>query len=354
MMMFNRPRRLIAVALAAMTMAGMAAGTAWSDDAGKLVVSSWGGAFTKATLDNFVAPFAKEKGIEYQMVDASGQHMAQVQAQHNAGKVTWDVIDSLDEATAALMFQRGLLEPIPPEVKKVLEENSAPGMVTDYGVMLSSIASPIICNNEKVKACPANAAEFFDVDKFPGDRSAYNSPFDLLVMALKAVGVGDRAPTAEEVDQAFALIQKIQPSLRTLWDSGEQSMQLMRSGEVAIMPIWNRPARKLSEEMPGKWTVNWTDAAYGPAYIVVVKDAPHKALAFQYLEYYATHPKAQAKWSDTTSYGVANPKALADISPAAIAWLPESHLKDVIHGNVQWWIDNRDALVKRWRQVIGG
>jgi putative spermidine/putrescine transport system substrate-binding protein len=173
-------------------------------------------------------------------------------------------------------------------------------------------------------------------------------------MALKAVGVGDRAPTADEVDKAFALIQKIQPSLRTLWDSGEQSMQLMRSGEVTIMPIWNRPARKLSEESPGKFTVNWKDAAYGPAYIVVVKGAPHKALAFQYLEYYATHPEAQAKWSSTTSYGVANPKALANIDPEAKAWLPESHLQDLIHGNVPWWIENQESLVKRWRQVISG
>jgi putative spermidine/putrescine transport system substrate-binding protein len=346
--------RLIAITFATVAVAVLGAGPAWSDDAGKIVVSSWGGAFTKATLDNFVAPFAKEKGIEYQMVDASGQHLAQVQAQTSAGKITWDVIDSLDEATAALMFSRGLLEPIPPEVKKVLEENSAPGMVTDYGVMLSSIASPIICNNEKVKACPASAAEFFDVDKFPGDRSAYSSPFDMLVMALKAVGVNDRAPTDAEVDQAFALIRKIQPSLRTLWDSGEQSMQIMRSGEAAITPIWNRPARKLSEETPGKWTVNWKDAPYGPAYIVVVKGAPHKELAFQYLEYYATHPEAQAKWSDTTSYGVANPKALSSISPAAIAWLPESHLQDVIHGNVPWWIEKRDSLIKRWRQIIGG
>jgi spermidine/putrescine-binding protein len=176
----------------------------------------------------------------------------------------------------------------------------------------------------------------------------------MLVMALKAVGVGDRAPTDAEVDQAFALIEKIQPSLRTLWDSGEQSMQIMRSGEAAITPIWNRPARKLSEETPGKWTVNWKDAPYGPAYIVVVKGAPHKELAFQYLEYYATHPEAQAKWSDTTSYGVANPKALSSISPAAIAWLPESHLQDVIHGNVPWWIEKRDSLIKRWRQIIGG
>jgi putative spermidine/putrescine transport system substrate-binding protein len=346
--------RLIAITFATMAAAGFGAGPAWSDDAGKIVVSSWGGAFTKATLDNFVAPFAKEKGIEYQMVDASGQHLAQVQAQTSAGKITWDVIDSLDEATAALMFSRGLLEPIPPEVKKVLEENSAPGMVTDYGVMLSSIASPIICNNEKVKACPASAAEFFDVDKFPGDRSAYSSPFDMLVMALKAVGVNDRAPTDAEVDQAFALIRKIQPSLRTLWDSGEQSMQIMRSGEAAITPIWNRPARKLSEETPGKWTVNWKDAPYGPAYIVVVKGAPHKELAFQYLEYYATHPDAQAQWSSTTSYGVANPKALDKIAPEAIKWLPESHLQDVIHGNVPWWIENRESLVKRWREVISG
>lgn len=332
----------------------VAAGSAWAGDENKLVVSSWGGAFTKATSDNFVEPFAKEKGIDFQMVDASGKHLAQVQAQTAAGKITWDVIDSLDEATAALMFKRGLLEPIPADVKKVLEENSAPGMVTEYGIMLSSIANPIICNNEKVKACPGNAAEFFDVEKFPGDRSGSGNGFDVLILALKAVGVADRAPSDEELDKAFALIKQVQPALRTLWDSGEQSMQIMRNGEATISQIWNRPARTLSEEKPGKYTVTWQDAPYGPAYIVVVKGAPHKDLAWKYLEYYATHPDAQAKWSSTTSYGVANPKALDKVDAKAKPWLPESHLSEVTHGDVNWWTENNQALVKRWRQVIGG
>lgn len=348
--MGQRVRSLLS---AGVLLAGFAITPAQADDV-SLVVSSWGGAFTKATLDNFVAPFAAEKGIQYQMVDASGQHMAQVQAQAAAGKITWDVIDSLDIQTAALMYERGLLEPIPPDVKKVLEENSAPGMVTDYGVMLSSIATPIICNQERVKACPSNAAEFFDVENFPGDRTIYSGGFDTLVLALKAIGVSGRAPTDEELDQAFSLIEKIQPSLRTLWSSGEESMQIMRSGEAVIGRIWNRPARVLSEEATDKWTVSWKDAPYGPAYIVVVKDAPNKDVAFQYLEYYATHPEQQAKWSSTTSYGVANPKALDEITPEAQVWLPESHLDDLVQGDIQWWIEERDSLIRRWRQVIGG
>lgn len=332
--------------------AGLAAGPALAE--GPLVVSSWGGAFTKATLDNFVAPFAAEKGIEYQMVDASGQHMAQVQAQNSAGKITWDVIDSLDLQTAEVMFDRDLLEPLPADLKARLEATSLPGMVTDYGIMLSSIATPIICNKELVKACPSNAAEFFDIENFPGDRAAYTDPFGTLTMALHVLGVDDRAPTPEETDQAFALIEKIQPSLRTLWGSGEESMQLMRSGEAQIALIWNRPARTLSQESPDKYVVAWDGVNYVPAYIVVVKGAPHKELAFQYLEFYATHPENQAAWSSTTSYGIAHPDALDLVTPEAKAWLPETHLEGLVGGNVQWWTENRDELVKRWRQTIGG
>jgi putative spermidine/putrescine transport system substrate-binding protein len=193
--MQRRIGRVVSTALIVTVAAGLAVSGARSEEGGRIVVSSWGGAFTKATAESFVIPFSEEKGITYQMVDASGQHLAQVRAQQAARKVTWDIIDSLDESTAALMFERGLLEKIPADVKKVLEENSAPGMVTDYGVMQSSIASPYICNKEKVKACPQDTAEFFDVDRFPGDRSSYNDPYDMLVMALHAVGVGDSAPT---------------------------------------------------------------------------------------------------------------------------------------------------------------
>lgn len=351
--MRERVRSILSIVLGGLLTAGLSTGAARAEDP-SLVVSSWGGAFTKATTENLLTPFSAETGIKFQVVDAASQHLAQVQAQESSGKVTWDVIDSLDASTAALMYKRGLLEKLPPEVKKVLEENSAPGMVTDYGVMQSSIASPYICNNEKVKACPQNAADFFDVEKFPGDRSAYNNPYDMLVMAFYALGVKDRTPTPQETDQAFALVQKVQPSLRTLWESADQSSQLMRSGEVSIMAIWNRPARRLVEENPGKWTVVWKDAGYEPAYTVVIKNAPHKENAFKYLEWYATHPKQQAKWASTTSYGVASAAALKEIDPEAVKWLPESHLKDLAPGNIQWWLDNTDALVKRWRQVIGG
>jgi putative spermidine/putrescine transport system substrate-binding protein len=321
----------------------------------RIVISSWGGDFTKATRENLAMPFTKEAGIELQMVDASGQHYAQVKAQRAANRVTWDVIDSLDEATATRMYAEGLLETVPADVKRVLEENSADGMVTDYGIMQSSINDTLVCDKTKVKACPKTVADFFDVDRFPGKRTHYNDAYSVVGTALAALGVEPgTAPTEAQVDEAFELIERVKPEFSTLWESADQSMQLVRSGEAPIAIVWNRPARVLSDEDQDRYEVSWDGFLYAPAYDVVPKGAPHVDRSWEYLKWYATHPKNQAAWSTTTSYGVANPAAIEQVAPEARKWLPESHLDELNRGYQSWWEENSDAISQRWQEAISG
>ncbi|MQA05902.1 MAG: extracellular solute-binding protein [Streptosporangiales bacterium] len=321
---------------------------------GKLVISSWGGSFSEATRQSLAQPFGKESGVDIQIVDAPGEHLAQVAAQRKAGKVRWDVIDSLDGPTAALMAKRGLLETLPGDVRTRLQKSTSEDMVLDYGVMQSSIANVLGCNRQKARSCPKSLADFFDTQRFPGPRMMYNAPIDNLYTAWAASGRVPENPTDADVDRAFALLEKIKPSVKVWWSSGDESQQALRSGQAVMGVVWNGRAKQLIDEGL-QLDVVWKGAFYGPAYTVVVKDAPNKKAAFAYLEYYASHPAAEAQWAKAVSYGVANPKALDQLPAETARYLPEhpSHVDQLVTPNIDWFTANNDEINKRWKEFLG-
>lgn len=345
-------RLLVPLAAVGLLLSSCASPSGASDS---FVVSSWGGEFTEATKTNFAKPFAEENDLKLQMVDASGQHLAQLQAQQDAGKVTWDVLDSIDEPTAALMFKRGLLEELPDELQGELKRLTTDDAVVDYGILQSTIATPFACNTEKAAKCPSNAAEFFDVENFPGDRTMYDDPWSMIATAFSAIGVDPQdEPSDAQVDQAFALIEDLRGSMRTLWGSADQAMQILSSGEAVMGALWNRSARDLDEQDPGVWRFAWDGALYDRSFTVIAKGAPSGAAAEDYLRWYAGHPDAQAAWSNETSYGVASPSALDALDDSARPWLPETHLDSLSWGNISWWLEHSDELTQRWQTAMYG
>ena len=57
-----------------------------------LTVVSWGGAYTQSQVKAYYIPFEKKTGIKINSEDYNGG-LAEVQAQVQAGNVTWDVVD---------------------------------------------------------------------------------------------------------------------------------------------------------------------------------------------------------------------------------------------------------------------
>lgn len=325
---------------------------------GSLVIASWGGDFSAATQEEIANPFAEEAGVKVQMVEASSQHVAQLEAQNKAGKITWDIIDSLGEANTAYLSKQGLLEPLPDDLKAELEKVSVPGGVTDYGVLQSTIGTLIGCMPERAKACPKTPAEFFDTGKFPGPRMMYDDPYYGIQFALAADGM---APdeiwpmTPEKVERAFKKLEEIVPDVRVWWTSGDQSIQALRDGEVDMGQIWNRPAKELAGQDESA-EFSWEQVLLAEAYSAVPKGAPNTQRGLDYLRWYGTHPEAQAGWAARTGYGVSNAEAVDYLAPEDMEFsvLNPDNVATAIRGDGEWWVENRDALTKRWRNLISG
>jgi len=316
----------------------------------KLLVSSWGGSFTAATQEELTNLFDQANGCATTIVDAPGE----IEAQHAAGNVTWDVVDSAEGADAFYLWERGLIEPLPENVKAVLEENSVPGSVTDFGIQHSSISDVLVCNRNETDNCPTTPAEFFDTSAFPGPRIMINDPLTAVVWALQADGVPADQIFPIDFDRAFNKLNSIKNDVRIWATAGDQQTQALASGEVIYGTIWNgriNPTREQGVELD----VSWNGNVFRPAYNFVVKDAPNKEAAFAYLEWFAQSGEQQAKWAERTTYGVPSKDATLYLPEATSAVMPTNpdNLSKGVQVDLGWYLANVDELRDRWSEFLG-
>jgi len=331
------------------TIATMLAATAAHAADNKLVMASWGGIFKDTTQKYIAEPFEKEMNAKIDIVDVGGGWAAKIQAQKAAGKVQWDIIDSIDAGSAAFLLKSGLVATLPADVVEKLKAASIPGTVTDFGIEEGSTGVVIACRKD-VK-CPTNSAEFFDAKNFPGARAIVNEPNQVLPFAALAAGVPADKLFPVDLDKAFAMLNSIKDQVSVWPTSGDQQQQVLRSGEVDMAIMWNGRAYDLMQKGT-PLTLVWKGALLDPGYIVVLNDAPNKDLAFKYLEYYATHAQQQADWAKALPYGMAN-KDVAGLLPKDVAdALPSSH--DTVKIDPTWFADHQTEISKRWQEFLAG
>jgi putative spermidine/putrescine transport system substrate-binding protein len=320
----------------------------------ELVMSSWGGTFTAATKEEFTDKFDSDEGCTTTIVDASGEHVAQIESQTNAGKITWDMVDSMEGFDAAYLWEQGLLEPLPEDVRKVVEDNSVPGSVTEFGVLHSTISDVIACDQKNAEACPTTPAEFFDTTTFPGPRMMMDDPLAAITWALQADGVAADEIFPADLDRAFAMLEAIKDDVRVWAASGDQQTQAFATGEVLYATMWNGRVNPTLDQGVDL-AVSWEGNVFRPAYNVVVKDAPNKEVAFEYLKWFAAHGEAQAKWAERTTYGVPSKEAGDFLPPDTWAAMPTNpqNLSKSAAVDIQWYVENADELKDRWREFLG-
>lgn len=358
------PGRLVAVvALALATLAGGALLSACGDDGEEeqgsnvtLTIAGWGGATGDATAEALLEPFEADGGAPSRMVDAPGTHLARVEAQRKAGKIEWDAMDPAGDA-AFTLYRRGLLAKLPADLKRQLEEELGADRVTPFGFSHGNAAQIIVCNMDRMDACPQDIAEFYDVERFPQSRSfPAIGPIQAVTTAQVASGVprSDTADGQVDVDSAFEQLDRIKPRIRVFWDSGDQSEQVMRSGAADMSLMWASRAYRLQKSM--NLEVNWSGGVYDPSYFTVLEDAPHKQEAFDLLSWIATHPEAQANWARAAFSSVAHPEAIAALPKSLTDQLADTpaNFEQLAVPNFDWYSRNTRELDIRYQDFVRG
>lgn len=326
---------------------------------GPLIVGGWGSSYDQATMKYYAKPFAQSGGATIQFDDASGTQVAKLNAQARANHVTWDMIDSVAGADGYLLQKQGLLEPLPADLKSQFVKTLGAGKVSDFGFTMGNLSYAIVCNMKTMTTCPKNMAQFFDAKAFPQTRELPSAaPLEVLTMAEVANGVpaSQTSKTPVNLDRAFAKLQGIRPKVKAFWESGDQSEQVIRTGEVDMGLIWSGRAYRLAKEPGQKLQINIDGGGYEPGYWTVTKGSQHKAAAFALMKWIATHPKAQAQWSKALSYSVPNPQALKYMPATDAHELPDypPNFARLAVPDFQWYADNAQAVNSRWQDYVRG
>ena len=336
---------------------------------GEVVVMGWGGAYTISQVEGYHKPFQEATGIRVVSVD-SDNPATPIKAQVEAGNVTIDVA-SLEYADAIRLCDEGLLETIDPSILAAApdgtpaEEDFIEGGITECLVATDVWASIIAYNTERFPDNPpTTAADFFDLETFPGKRGMRRGAKINLELALLADGVPpdevyDLLETEEGVARAFAKLDTIKPEI-VWWEAGAQPPQLLADGEVAMSTAYNGRIFFAAVNDGSPFEIIWDGQIYELEGWVIPRGAPNLENALEFIAF-STTTDASSAAAEWISYGPPRRSAAAvaktfqgkgeiDMAPH----LPTSpeNMQNALLSSYDFWVDRDTELNERFNAWI--
>src|SRR5207247_3418783 len=127
--------------------------------------------------------------------------------------------------------REGLVEPIDWSVVK--KDKLFPNAVYANGLAYCALGTNLAYRKDKFpQGGPKTWADFWDVKKFPGNRSMLNNAIRAVQFALVADGVPPDKVFPLDVDRAFKKRVQIKPHINVWWTQGNHVQQMLLVDEV--------------------------------------------------------------------------------------------------------------------------
>ena len=329
-----------------------------------ITVMSWGGAYGAAQTEAHVKPFTASTGIPATMIDSENP-ATNIKAMEEAGNVTIDVA-SVEYADAIRLCDDGLLAAIgadalpPGDDGTPAADDFLPGAVTECGVSSDIFGTVFAYDADKITGTvPTTAADFFDLNKFPGKRGVHKGAKALLEFALMADGVAPAdvyatLATPEGVDKAFAKLDTIKKDV-VWWESGAQAPQLLADGEVAMTTAWNGRIFNAVLTEGKNFQIVWDAQVYENEMYVIPKNAPNMDQAMEFVKF-ATSTQGLRAQAQQISYGPARRSSLKEelifndgktVMGPHLPTAPEN-MTNALASSSEFWVDKDAELNERF------
>ncbi len=337
------------VALAAVMAGGGA--NAYADE---VIIAANGGTMREARDDAYYKPFTKLTGTKIVPFDTEiYDQWARVEAMKRTGKTEFDIVNA---SAGDLILHRDDLQPLPcdqlPNVKKALPGACDPYAMSSHAGALLLIYNKTVFKNKP----PQNWADFWDVKTFPGPRGLPDSgdrAWWLPAAALLADGVKPADLFPLDLDRAYKKMDQIKPSINVWWKTAAQMMQIMRDQEVVMtMGFSGRAYSAISDGAP--FDISWDGALQDQGYLAVLKNAPNKQKAIDFLNFMIGEVDGQVKFMSAIHYATFTQAALDKVPPGDLkfyATVPANAAK-VVHPDWAWIAKNQAMLNDRFNQWI--
>lgn len=336
-----------------------------------LTVVSWGGAYEAAQRAAIFEPFTAETGIEVEVVRYAGD-LDDLRAQvGRPDGPDWDVVDMI-RSDAQAACRAGLLAPFDPAILAPAPDGTAPeadfikGAFGGCSVTHLVYATVIAYDDRAFPGVkPDSVADFFDLERFPGDRALRKAPVGMLDWALRSYGVPrsqiyDLLSTKRGLDLAFARLERIRPNLHW-WRDGEEPVDMLLRGEVSMATGYNGRFFNAQVMRGAPISVIWDSALLEYDVWAVPKGSPNADLARKFIRF-ATESEQLAALSNRISYGPARRSAQDRVGLHVDTGIPmrphmptaDRHFEQALEKDDEWYAQTEDLRWRRFRAWLNG
>lgn len=318
----------------------------------KLVwVSYGGGRYGQSQRLAFFEPFSLNTGVKV-IETAWGAEYSKLKAMVKSGKVKWDIVE-INNSGMKIGVKDGLFEKIDYDKIKVSKNDCFAGTLTTYGIGSIYWPTMLMWNTQVFPGGnhPKNWADFWNVKKFPGDRSLQDTPGGNLEFALLADGVPEDKLYPLDVDRAFKKLDEIKPHIYVWWSKGAQPPELVGSKEVVMSSVWvGRWWNAMREGITVNGTFN--EGAMEIDYWVIPKGAPNKEAVYKFFNWYFSNPDNHAWHALDFNVGFIVKNAAKYMNKEQLSHLPSSpeNFAKQFQLNSDWWAKNLEKMNERWQE----
>lgn len=323
-----------------------------SQAAEEVIVSTWGGHQTYAHKTSYFDPFTAETGIR--VTPTTMPLFGRVKAMMESGNIEWDVVD-LESFSYFQGVKNGYYVPLDYSMiptkgqkKRYLQKYGAP--TSFYSVILAYRKQSYPKGGN-----PKNWKEFWDVKNFSGRRSLQNYPVGNLEFALLADGVPPEKIYPLDIDRAFRKLDEIKPHIAVWWEAFGQPAELLANGEIDLTSSFNGRINDIQNKEIQAGIV-WNGGYVDVGYWSILKGARNVKNAMKFIAF-SKRPINEALAANIIAYGPSGSEASKYIPPERARELPtyEKNWKVLIKLDQEWWAENLDKMLERWRSwMIGG
>lgn len=312
-----------------------------AEPAKKFIVGDSGGASHDASVEAFFKPFTERTGIQIEYVSPTS--FGKLRAMVESGNVTaslWDVNSRTYEQAVSL----GLVEPLNWEKIDPLPMFPETRRKHGFGQSYFSTGMAWKKGTQPIETW----TDFWDVEKFPGQRCLPDRPDYVLPVALLADDVPLKEVYPLDVDRAFRSLEKIAPDVSVWWTSGQQATALLADNEVTYCMAWS--GRIMSNP---ELEFNYNQALLDIAFWVVPKGAPAQEVEATMLALHDwTIPEKQAILAERVFYPGNSPQLVEHLPENLKDKLPTSpENKDrQLLSDSKWWFEHGEEVERRWQE----
>ena len=208
-------------------------------------------------------------------------------------------------------------------------------------------------------APPATAADFFDLERYPGRRGMRRVPHVNLEFALIADGVPldevyATLDTPAGVDRAFRKLDSVKDQV-VWWEAGAQPPQMLADGEVVMSTAYNGRIFNAQALEDQPFVIVWDGQVLDVGPLGIVAGTPDLEAALELVRF-ATSADSMAAIGRYIAYSPARRSGLPLIGRHAevgIDMNPHMPLYPansarVLQNDWEWWSDHADEMNERF------